>query len=146
MKHANPIDFKNENFRDYGDPYVLRHNGTYYLYFTSANPEGYPIVYSSSDLLHWKNEGEITKDEKALCAFAPEVIYAFGKFYMVTSPKGRGHYVFISSSPTGPFERITENIGSMIDGSLFVSKDNSLHFLRASFSGIVLLDMDKEDK
>ena len=143
MKHANPIDFKSENFRDYGDPYVLRHNGTYYLYFTSANPEGYPIVYSSSDLLHWKNEGEVTKDEKALCAFAPEVIYAFGKFYMVTSPKGKGHYVFISSSPTGPFERATENIGSMIDGSLFVSKDNSLHFLRASFSGIVLLDMDK---
>lgn len=142
MRHANPIDFKSENFRDYGDPYVLRHNGTYYLYFTSANPEGYPIVYSSFDLLHWKNEGEITKDEKALCAFAPEVIYAFGKFYMVTSPKGKGHYVFVSSSPTGPFERITDNIGSMIDGSLFVSKNNTLHFLRASFSGIVLLDMD----
>ena len=71
MRHANPIDFKSENFRDYGDPYVLRHNGTYYLYFTSANPEGYPIVYSSSDLLHWKNEGEITKDEKALFIWSP---------------------------------------------------------------------------
>ncbi len=143
MKHINPIDFKSDNFRDYGDPFVLRHNGTYYLYFTAACPEGLPFVYSSNDLINWKNLGEVTTDEKAVCAFAPEVIYAFGKFYMVTSPKGKGHYVFVSSSPTGPFKRITDNIGSMIDGSLFVSKENKLHFLRASSSGIVLLDMDE---
>ena len=143
MKHVNPIDFKNENFRDYGDPFVLRHNGTYYLYFTAAAPEGLPLVYSSSDLINWENLGEITSDSKAVCAFAPEVIYAYGKFYMVTSPKGKGHYVFVSSSPTGPFIRITDNIGSMIDGSLFVSKKNTLHLLRASSNGIVLLDMDE---
>lgn len=143
MKHTNPIDFKNENYRDYGDPFVLRHNGVYYLYFTAAGPEGLPFVYSSLDLIHWTNEGETTFDENAICAFAPEVIYAFGKFYMVTSPRGKGHYVFVSSSPKGPFTRLTDNIGSMIDGSLFVSSDNKLHFLRASSSGIVLLDMDE---
>lgn len=143
MKHTNPIDFKAENYRDYGDPFVLRHNGIYYLYFTAAGPEGLPFVYSSLDLIHWTNEGNTTTDPKAVCAFAPEVIYAFGKFYMVTSPRGKGHYVFVSSSPKGPFTRITDNIGSMIDGSLFVSKENKLHFLRASSSGIVLLDMDK---
>lgn len=143
MKHKNPIDFKNDNFRDYGDPFVLRHNGTYYLYFTAACPEGLPMVYASSDLINWKNLGEIISDSEAICAFAPEIIYAFGKFYMVTSPRGKGHYVFVSSSPTGPFQRITDNIGSMIDGSLFVSKENTLHFLRASSSGIVLLDMDE---
>lgn len=144
MKHTNPIDFKAENYRDYGDPFVLRHNGVYYLYFTAAGPEGLPFVYSSLDLIHWTNEGNTTTDSKAVCAFAPEVIYAFGKFYMVTSPRGKGHYVFASSSPTGPFTRITDNIGSMIDGSLFVSKENKLHFLRASSSGIVLLDMDED--
>ena len=143
MKHSNPIDFKENNFRDYGDPFVLRHDGTYYLYFTSANPEGYPRVYSSLDLVNYTDLGEITSDEKALCSFAPEAIYAFNKFYLVTSPRGKGHYVFTSSSPKGPFNRITENIGSMIDGSLFVCKEGKLHFLRASSSGIILLDMDE---
>lgn len=143
MKHCNPIDFKENNFRDYGDPYVLRHDGTYYLYFTSANPEGLPRVYSSLDLINYEDLGEITSDPKAICSFAPEVLYAFGKFYMVTSPRGNGHYVFTSTSPTGPFIRITDNINSMIDGSLFVSKQGKLHFLRASSSGTIILDMDE---
>ena len=143
MKHCNPIDFKENNFRDYGDPYVLRHDGTYYLYFTSANPEGLPRVYSSLDLINYEDLGEITSDPKAICSFAPEVLYAFGKFYMVTSPRGNGHYVFTSTSPTGPFIRITDNINSMIDGSLFVCKEGKLHFLRASSSGTIILDMDE---
>ena len=144
MKHCNPIDFKENNFRDYGDPCVLRHDGTYYLYFTSANPEGLPRVYSSLDLINYEDLGEITSDPKAICSFAPEVLYAFGKFYMVTSPRGNGHYVFTSTSPTGPFIRITDNINSMIDGSLFVSKQGKIHFLRTTSIGTIILDMDEK--
>ena len=35
------------------DPSVLRHDGVYYLYGTSAPSEGFR-VWSSTDLVHWE--------------------------------------------------------------------------------------------
>ena len=45
---------------------------------------------------------------------------------MITSPSGNGHYIMKSDSPLGPFERVTENFGFSIDGSLFAGDDGRL--------------------
>ena len=38
-------------------------------------------------------------------AFAPEVIYYKGWFYMCESRRGQGHFLFRSANPNGPFEQ-----------------------------------------
>ncbi|MDR1023166.1 MAG: family 43 glycosylhydrolase, partial [Prevotellaceae bacterium] len=70
-------------------------------------------------------------------AYAPEVVYWNGKFYMYTSPGGNGHYVLQSDSPTGPFTAVTGNIGKSIDGSVFVDDDGRWYFYHADNSGIM---------
>ncbi|MGM9873897.1 MAG: family 43 glycosylhydrolase [Bacilli bacterium] len=132
---------------DYGDPYIYRYNGSYYLFTTGASPkrtQGH--VYKSKDLVNYEYLGQFSNDEIALGAFAPEIIYAFSYFYLVTSPLGKGHYVFRSKNIEGPYERITDNIGLLIDGSFTLSKDNKLYFLYASREGIMMAKMDKDGK
>lgn len=63
--------------------------------------------------------------------YAPEVIYYNGKFYMTASPLGKGHYIFESDSPEGPFKTITGNIGRSIDGSFFIDKNENVYFYGA---------------
>ncbi len=60
-------------------------------------------MWSSTDLVTWIYQGLCTTESVTLGAYAPEVVYSNGKFYMYTSPGGNGHYVLSSSSPLGPF-------------------------------------------
>ena len=113
--------------REIADPFVYRFNGWYYLYPTTNGQ--LQRGYKSQDLYNWEpvSNGELrdgyvydyTTDSNRPAAqtpFAPEVIYYNGKFYMVSSPNGQGHYIFESDSPEGPFYAITENIGRNIEG------------------------------
>lgn len=128
--YGNPIK-KNG---DFADPYVLKYNGRYYLYATNADIR----CWSSENLIDWDLEGA-TIDESVFpdkIPFAPEVIYYNGEFYMYTSPSGQGHFVLKSSNPTGPFIKITENIGHNIDASVFVDDDGELYFYWAHDDGI----------
>lgn len=102
--------------RDHGDPSILRYCGLYYLYHTAF--DAVP-VYISKDLVHWQYHGIALEASKnadhwaAVQLWAPEVIYADGRFYMyVTGTKkvdGQGDDssrrigVAVSDSPTGPF-------------------------------------------
>lgn len=128
--YQNPIAKKG----DFADPFVLRYNGKYYLYCTNPDIR----CWSSDDLLEWKLEGPtIGEDEfKDLVPFAPEVVYADGKFYMYTSPSGFGHYVLESESPTGPFYKITNNVQHAIDGTIFIDDDGTWYFYWAGDEGI----------
>lgn len=130
---------------DYGDPFIYRFNGEYYLFATGANPiktQGH--VYKTKDLINYTYLGQFSDDEVAKGAFAPEIIYAYSYFYLATSPLGKGHYIFRSKNIEGPYERITDNIGLLIDGSFCLDKDNKLHFLYASRRGIMMCEMDKD--
>lgn len=126
--YQNPIPVQNDKGQnmDAADPFVLRFNGRYYLYTTGAEEIR---VYESEDLVHWTFQGHCTQGGVGRIAYAPEVFYWRGEFYMITSPSGNGHYIMKSDSPLGPFERVTKNFGYSIDGSLFAGDDGTLYML-----------------
>lgn len=115
----------------FGDPFVMRFNGTYYLYVSSKDGNNGIKCWSSTDLVNWKYEKYCTTEKISTGAYAPEVFYYNGKFYMYTSPAGNGHYVLESKSPTGPFKVITGNMGMSIDGSVFIDNDGKWYFYTA---------------
>lgn len=110
-----------------GDPFVMRFNGTYYLYPSSC--EERVRVYTSKDLVNWTYEGYCTQGRDVYFAYAPEVTYWRGSFYMITSPNGGGHYILKSDSPLGPFVPVTKNFGHSIDGSFFKLDDGRIMIL-----------------
>ena len=124
--YQNPIVVCNDQGEkmDAADPFVMRFNGKYYLYTTGAEEIR---VYESEDLVHWTFKGHCTRNGEGTIAYAPEVFYWRGAFYMITSPHGRGHYIMKSDSPLGPFDRVTENFGYSIDGSLFAADNGKLY-------------------
>ncbi|MBS4219111.1 family 43 glycosylhydrolase [Bacillus sp. FJAT-49711] len=136
--YSNPFELADE-WPDYGngDPYIFRYNGTYYLYVSTKDGRTGIKAWSSTDLVNWTYEGLVTEDERTTSAYAPEVVYWNGNFYMYTSPAGNGHYVLSSKSPTGPFKIETENLGMSIDGSIFIDDDGSWYFTHAGHTGIV---------
>ncbi len=115
----------------FGDPFVLRFNGRYYLYPSSRDDRIGVRCWSSLDLTDWRYEGVCCDDPTSKGAYAPEVFRWNDAFYMVSSPAGRGHYIYRSESPVGPFERVTENFGLTIDGSVFVDADGAAYFYSA---------------
>ena len=121
-----PIDATADDY-GIGDPFVMRWNGMYYMYPSTC--EDRVRVYTSRDLVNWNYEGYCTKDRDVYFAYAPEVVYWRGSFYMITSPRGAGHYILKSESPLGPFELITENFGHSIDGAFFKHDDGQLMML-----------------
>lgn len=121
-----------------GDPFVYRYNGTYYLYPSTSNRG--VRAYKSYDLMEWEpvtGEGlpygyVLSPDyDSTIIAYAPEVIYNDGWFYMCQSQAGTGHYFYKSRSPEGPFIPYTGNLGESIDGSFFIDNDGQPYFLRA---------------
>jgi hypothetical protein len=133
--YINPI----KKHGDFADPFILRYNGQYYLYCT--NPQ--VRCWRSDDLLHWEYAGTVVPESELgdRSPFAPEVVYSEGQFYMYTSPDGLGHYVLCSSSPTGPFHKITDNIGHNIDLSVFVDDDGRWYAYWADDNGILGCEM-----
>jgi hypothetical protein len=119
---------------DFADPFVLRHDGRYYLYCTNPDVR----CWSSSDLVAWRLEGPTIAEDAfpGLVPFAPEVVYRDGAFFMYTSPSGHGHFVLRSESPTGPFVPVTGNVGHSIDGNVFVDDDGRSYFYWAGDEGI----------
>ncbi|MBN9139506.1 MAG: glycoside hydrolase family 43 protein [Micrococcales bacterium] len=119
---------------DFADPFVLRHDGRYYLYGTNPDVR----CWSSDDLISWTLEGPtIAPDEfPGLVPFAPEVVYADGAFLMYTSPSGHGHRVLRADAPTGPFRAITGNVGHAIDGNVLIDDDGRWYFYWAGDEGI----------
>ncbi|MFC0270366.1 carbohydrate-binding protein [Metabacillus herbersteinensis] len=111
-----------------GDPYILNHNGTYYLYVSTVDDKSGVKVWLSEDLVNWDYGGIVTEEPTTKAAYAPEVVYWNGEFYMYTSPGGNGHYVYKSSSPLGPFVKQTTNLGMGIDGHVFIDDDGKWYF------------------
>ena len=133
-----------------GDPFVFRFDGMYYLYCSSPNYAYSVMGWKSKDLVHWEQcdngvnaKGMVGEHDCLFTAFAPEVCYFNGYFYMCESRRGTGHYFLRSTSPEGPFEPITDNKAQEIDGSLYVDSDENIYFLRASHGGIRILKIDE---
>ncbi|GJM78269.1 hypothetical protein HMSSN139_07650 [Paenibacillus sp. HMSSN-139] len=61
--YQNPFTLP-EEWEDYGigDPYILRHDGKYYLYCSTKDFRAGIKGWSSEDLIHWTPEGLVTED------------------------------------------------------------------------------------
>ena len=130
-----------------GDPFVLRYDGKYYMYPSSdwgVGEEQGIKVFSSGDLVNWTYEGFAVQGAEVDSAYAPEVVYYNGWFYLCESQAGRGHYIFRSQSPTGPFERVTDNFGRNIDGAFWIGDDGKLWFLYPTGNTIQIAEIDTQ--
>jgi beta-xylosidase len=135
-----------------GDPFVMQHDGKYYLYGT-AGRDGFKC-WSSDNLRDWTYEGyafQETADSFGESNYwAPEVIHYQGKFYMTYSckPKDEAAYPDMmliclaeSDSPTGPFtDKYAPWIDqgySCIDAHIFVDDDTQpyVYFDRVGYIG-----------
>ena len=136
-------------------PYILRHNGVYYLY-ASTNPNGNLSgvrAWKSADLVHWNKVPGLPSSPgyvvahtvgATLSARAPEVYYYDGAFYMFESyAGGKGHFVLRSDSPEGPFLALTNAaIDSAYDGTLVFDEDENPYFLTAMKDSINVSTME----
>ena len=134
-----------------GDPFVYRFNGKYYLYCSTKDHYVGVKAWVSSDMMDWTpvtgeglEYGFVCQDPSTVSAYAPEVIYRDGYFYMCQSSGGNGHYLYRALKPEGPFIRITDNIGDSIDGSFFIDDDEVMYFSRASSDGIIIKKFNEE--
>ena len=121
------------------DPFMLVHEGAYYLYGTRGETCWGPAdgfdVYVSRDLENWDgpfvcfhNDGSFWADRNY---WAPEVYFYQGAFYMFASFKHpdvhRGTAILRAESPMGPFVPhsdgcVTPKDWECLDGTLYISK------------------------
>ena len=121
------------------DPFILEHDGIYYLYSTGNKSYS---VRTSKDLQFWQSQSEpiyrLTETSWAKeKAWAPEVYEYNGKFYLAYSAKGKNglHSVDIAvcDTPNGRFKPLNKNKAfyapdfSVIDASLFFDDDGRIY-------------------
>ena len=147
------------------DPYIMRYNGTYYLYVTTSGLTNYGLrAWKSVDLQNWTQcQGEglplgyvvspYGQDQSMFGqevlytqnAYAPEVYYFNGKFYMFISPgyaaNPRGHYVLVSDHPEGPFDYFAGPLDTRIDASLLIDDDERVYYFHATPNGITVREL-----
>lgn len=118
------------------DPFVLYHDGGYYLYATNSDV-GFKVFYSE-DMVSWEDKGLcLSKEDVAGDAgfWAPEVMFYGGTFYMVyVANEHLG--IATSNSPLGPFKQenkrfISDNCA--IDGHFFVDEDGAIYLYYVRF-------------
>lgn len=120
------------------DPFVLVHDGTYYLYGTRGptcwgEADGFD-VYRGNDLEHWEGPIEIFHNDGSFWSdrnyWAPECHYYQGAFYLFASftakGKCRGTQILRAERPEGPFlphsdGPVTPRDWECLDGTLYVS-------------------------
>ena len=135
---TNPLTLEGEwSLYGIGDPYIMKYRGIYYLYCSTKDNNTGIKCWSTKDFITWSDAYMCSNEAITKTAYAPEVVYWNGKFYMYTSPGGGGHYVLSSDSPTGPFTVITGNLGKSIDGSIFIEDDGKWYFYHADGNGIL---------
>lgn len=114
-----------------GDPFVLYHDGKYYLYATTCSDQGY-IIRVSDDLVNWHEEGFCLEKKDVLGEknfWAPEVMFHNGLFYMAYSADWHLG-IAVSDSPTGPFKQEEKKWAcseQAIDGSFFKDDDGRIY-------------------
>lgn len=131
-------------WEDYGigDPFIYRFDGYYYLCCSTKAGRYGVKAWKSTDLMNWEpvdngvsKKGYIVSDDvvESYDAYASEVYYLDGVFYLVESSNGKGHYVLSSTSPEGPFELISEGrIDNKIDGSFYMDINGKMVLFSAN--------------
>ena len=101
----------------FGDPYVLYDDGTYYMYGTGGGARNGFAAYQSADLVNWKSLGHVystNANSWGIGAFwAPEVYKVKNKYYMFFSAQWKVNPtnelenfkigIAVADKPEGPF-------------------------------------------
>src|SRR5215213_5791949 len=152
--------FSNPLKVQFGDPYVLHTQGTYYMYGTGGADKGF-AAYSSKDLVNWKLEGQVYfhnnkngwSDPNAGWGgayWAPEVYEIKGKFYLFYSAQWKVNPtnelenfrigVAVAGKPTGPFidmdnKPVFDPGYPFLDANVFFDSDGKayLYYSRACY-------------
>lgn len=124
--------YTNPVMPDGADPYVLFHDGTYYLYATNGfSGRGFE-AYTSKDLVSWEYAGVVAEKPDILGEYnfwAPEVYYYNNQFYMLYSAEEYSA-VAVADSPLGPFRKTSDNFlfdFHAIDGNLLFDDDGRIY-------------------
>ena len=147
MTYKNPLPVL------FGDPYVLYVKGDkYYMYGTGGVTHGF-AAYSSTDLVHWKPEGQVWYANNANAwndstagwdgaYWAPEVYEVKGKFYLFYSAQWKENPrkefenfrigVAVADRPTGPFidlakKPVFDPGYPIIDANVFFNDNGKLY-------------------
>lgn len=127
----------NTNELNIRDPYVLLHEGTYYLYGTRSatcwGPADGFDCYTSQDLKTWEGPFEVFHRPDGFFAdrsyWAPECYFCGGRFYLIATlaseARKKAVYALVSESPLGPFRPVT---GEPLTPPDWTSIDGSLHW------------------
>lgn len=133
------------------DPYILKHEGTYYLYGTVGSAVGSSDVgfrcWQSTDLLNWRPMGWVFTGSSTTWShyafFDPEVHYRNGKFYLLFA--ARHTYqgplnicLAVADSPLGPFVEYRAPLVGMnfeLGPHLFVDTDDRVYLYWTVFGG-----------
>ncbi|MBC7934735.1 MAG: family 43 glycosylhydrolase [Rhizobacter sp.] len=127
----------------YADPHIAVFNKHFYIYPTTDGKTGWASdsfsCWSSSDMVHWKNEGTILDLKNDLTwahthAWAPAIAFKKGKYYYYYSAN-KNIGVATANSPQGPFKDpigkplVAANAfkGQMIDPMVFVDSDGQAY-------------------
>lgn len=144
--------------RDVPDPWVVRHDGWYYLTGTMAPSEGI-VLWKSRDLVDWSaavkdtvwtapEDGPMSRQ-----IWAPELYRFDGRWYLYfTASDGEDaqhrHYVLesVSDDPMGQYRnrgRMDEGLDEYaIDGSVLQTEDGSLYWMYAAQHQIGMAPME----
>lgn len=127
----------------YADPHISTAGGKYYIYPTTDGTVGWASTFftcwSSSDMVHWNNEGVILDLPKDLKwadsrAWAPAMAEKKGKYYFYYSANVNIG-VAVADKPTGPFvdplgkPLVSKGAvkGQAIDPMVFVDDDGAAY-------------------
>lgn len=145
--------FSNPLAVQFGDPYILQTQGTYYVYGTGGGADKGFVTYSSKDMVNWKSEGQVYlhdnkngwSDPKAAWGgayWAPEVYEVKGKYYLFYSAQWKVNPtkelenfrigVAVADKPTGPFIDLAEQPVfdpgyPIIDANVFFDTDGKAY-------------------
>jgi beta-xylosidase len=116
-----------------GDPHVLLHHDTYYLYPTGDN-RGYD-VYVSNDLVNWQKGPRVFHASEP-GVWAPDVFYneADRTFYLYYTVRG-SIGVATAKEPDGVFEDQGKLISRAIDAHMFQDDDGRYYLYYVEYPG-----------
>ena len=119
------------------DPFILEHNGAFYLYSTGGSQF---TVRKSTDLVNWEKLGTILALSDTTWAvksgWAPEMYEYNGKFYLIFSAQGKNDIhsidIAVCDTPYGTFTPLYDQPFfspdySVIDASLFFDDDGRIY-------------------
>ncbi len=130
------------NVTNIGDPFILYHEGVYYMYTTTFDAKGFRY-YISENLENWTDGGlalDLSDGWACKDFWAPEVICrpGDGKYVMHFTARRKADQslrigVAVADSPQGPFRQLTDapmfDFGyAAIDGHAFIDEDGKAYF------------------